>query len=74
VNKGIQFIVSDNGIGVDEAKIHQMMASNDDAKHVFALKNIDDRIKISYGQEYGLYFTSSYGVGTIVKVLIPLIE
>ncbi|MEH7096484.1 cache domain-containing sensor histidine kinase [Neobacillus vireti] len=74
VDKGIQFIVSDNGIGVDEAKIHQMMASSDDAKHVFALKNIDDRIKISYGQEYGLYFTSSYGVGTIVKVLIPLIE
>ena len=74
VEKGIQFIVSDNGIGIDEAKIHQMMASSDEAKHVFALKNIDDRIKISYGQEYGLYFTSSYGVGTIVKVLIPLIE
>ncbi|ULT54892.1 sensor histidine kinase [Neobacillus drentensis] len=74
VDKGLKFIVSDNGVGVDEDEIKQMMSNIKEAKHVFALKNIDDRIKINYGQEYGLSFTSKSGVGTRVEVLIPLVE
>lgn len=73
VEEGIRFIVTDNGMGTDESKIHHMMSNVDEAKHVFALKNIDDRIKTSYGQSFGLYFTSKVGVGTKVEVLIPLI-
>ncbi|MFB5678885.1 sensor histidine kinase [Paenibacillus terreus] len=72
--QGIRFIVIDNGLGTDEAKIHQMMNQEGEKKNVFALKNIDDRIKISYGPEYGLHFTSKHGVGTRVEVYIPLIE
>ncbi|MEK5163255.1 histidine kinase [Paenibacillus sp. FSL R5-0527] len=72
--QGIRFIVIDNGLGTDETKIHQMMTQEGETKNVFALKNIDDRIKISYGPEYGLHFTSKHGGGTRVEVYIPLIE
>ncbi|WP_178075880.1 cache domain-containing sensor histidine kinase [Paenibacillus oralis] len=72
--QGIRFIVTDNGLGTDETKIHQMMTREGETKNVFALKNIDDRIKISYGPEYGLHFTSKHGGGTRVEVYIPLIE
>lgn len=74
VEKGIRFIVADNGVGTDETKIFQMMASDHEAKNVFALKNIDDRIKLSYGQGFGLSFTSKRGIGTRVEVLIPHID
>ncbi|WP_338533655.1 sensor histidine kinase [Paenibacillus peoriae] len=74
VEQGIRLIVNDNGLGTDQTKIHQMMTQEEELKNVFALKNIDDRIKISYGQGYGLCFTSKYGIGTKVEVNIPLIE
>lgn len=74
MNQGICLIVVDNGIGTDETRIHRMMNSAEEAKNVFALKNIDDRIKISYGQKYGLFFSSKQGVGTRVEVRIPFIK
>ncbi|MCA0755820.1 sensor histidine kinase [Paenibacillus sp. N4] len=72
--EGIRFMVSDNGAGTDEMIIRQMMESDHEAKHVFALKNIDDRIKLSYGQGFGLTFRSKIGIGTRVEVLIPQID
>ncbi|WP_162165083.1 cache domain-containing sensor histidine kinase [Paenibacillus graminis] len=74
VPQGVLFTVSDNGTGTDESRIHQMMTDQKEAKNVFALKNIDERIKINYGPEYGLHFTSTYQVGTQVKVYIPMIK
>ena len=69
----IRFIVSDNGVGTDEQKILAMMNNVADNKHVFALKNIDDRIKLGFGPDYGLRFTSKPGAGTTVEVRIPVI-
>lgn len=74
VEEGIRFTVKDNGLGTDETKIRQMMHNSEEAKHVFALKNINDRIRTSYGHPYGLSFASKVGVGTKVEVLIPLIQ
>jgi two-component system sensor histidine kinase YesM len=74
MDQGIGFVVTDNGIGTDENKIQQMMNSPEETKNVFALKNIDDRIKINYGQKYGLFFNSKQGVGTRVEVRIPFIN
>lgn len=74
VAEGIRFVVADNGVGTDETEIRQMMKSDHEVKNVFALKNIDDRIKLSYGQDFGLTFTSKIGIGTRVEVLIPHID
>lgn len=71
VAEGVRLIVSDNGSGTDEMIIRQMMRNDHDSKHVFALKNIDDRIKLNYGQGFGLTFNSKIGTGTRVEVLIP---
>lgn len=74
VPEGIRFIVADNGAGADEMQIRYRMEHDYEAKNVFALKNIDDRIKLSYGQQYGLTFTSKIGIGTRVEVRIPQID
>ncbi|WP_197074284.1 sensor histidine kinase [Paenibacillus sp. FSL P4-0081] len=72
--QGILFVVTDNGKGTDEDRINRMMNDTTETRNVFALKNIDDRIKISYGSEFGLKFASQYNIGTQVEVHIPLIK
>ena len=36
-----------------------------------ALKNVSQRIKLLFGDEYGIYIFSTPGVGTNVKITIP---
>ncbi len=36
------------------------------------LKNVHDRIRFLYGDEYGIQITSTVAVGTMVRILLPL--
>ena len=38
----------------------------------FGLYNIQQRIKLYYGQEYGMEIDSQYGKGTRVEITIPV--
>lgn len=38
------------------------------------LKNVNERMKIYFGEEYGLSFKSEEGVGTVVSFKIPIIK
>jgi len=71
VDEKIKYIVSDNGVGTDEKRIARMLSSNKESHNVFALKNINDRIQLMYGKEYGLRLYSEEGIGTRVEVYIP---
>mgnify|MGYP001286644276 CR=1 FL=1 len=71
----IEMIVSDNGAGMDEG---QLQALNDslhgtfvlDDKHI-GLKNVNQRIKLIYGESYGLEVDSRRDSGTTVRIVIP---
>ena len=39
----------------------------------YGLKNINQRIKVLYGESYGLSFTSNYSFGTTVEITLPVI-
>ncbi len=67
----IKYIVSDDGMGSDEALVNQIINSDKNSKKVFALKNINNRIQLEYGNEYGLSFSSVKGMGTTVEVTFP---
>lgn len=64
--------VEDDGVGADEAEITEKMKNRESGKDTFALKNIDDRIKLRYGSANGLCFESKPGKGTRVLVVMPL--
>jgi two-component system sensor histidine kinase YesM len=75
----LEITVSDNGVGADSAAINRMLAENTDSvsdksHNVFALKNINRRIKLRYGDEYGITFESEPGRGTKVSLTIPMEE
>ncbi|MBC7960599.1 MAG: sensor histidine kinase [Vallitaleaceae bacterium] len=71
-NDIIYFKVADDGLGSDEEKILVMLKDDKECHNVFALKNIDDRVKHQYGDNYGIEYSSIQGKGTTVLVSIPL--
>lgn len=44
----------------------------DDLQGGFGLANVDERIRLNYGLEYGLEFDSVEGEGTKVRILLPI--
>ncbi|ERI92490.1 HAMP domain protein [Clostridiales bacterium oral taxon 876 str. F0540] len=69
--------VMDNGTGIDEKQISNLYSSIPlKSKHFtgIGIKNVDDRIKLLYGSEYGVTINSQRGTGTTISVSLPLIE
>lgn len=72
LNDLIKIEIEDNGLGTDESLIHEKMADPTRRAEVLALKNIDDRIKTAYGNDYGIEFFSKQGQGTRVLIFLPM--
>ncbi len=76
----VQISVSDNGVGIKEDKLETLRLSMQkpterDAKHYeiksYGLFNVNERIRLKFGDVYGLNISSVYNEGTRVSVLIP---
>ncbi|WP_127532922.1 cache domain-containing sensor histidine kinase [Paenibacillus kobensis] len=65
--------VNDNGLGMKQETIQQIFAPGPEAVG-YGIRNVDQRIKLHYGKDYGVSITSEVGVGTSVKLTLPLIE
>ncbi|MCR5187778.1 MAG: sensor histidine kinase [Treponema sp.] len=69
--------VKDNGCGIDEDKLEELnkelkSAVDDiDSTHI-GIANVNSRIKLYYGKEYGLSINSDFGEGTVVTIKIPV--
>ena len=74
LESGIKFSVTDDGMGTNQDKITKMISSKTESHNVFALNNINDRIQLKFGKEYGLKFSSQVGKGTTVEVVIPQLK
>ncbi|MBT9776922.1 hypothetical protein GPL15_10435 [Clostridium sp. MCC353] len=74
-NEDLIYHIYDNGIGIDPDSIRRLLAhSNPPADtHGLALNNINERLKLKYGDAYGLsYFRPGMG-GSIFIVRQPVI-
>jgi len=72
----IVFTVQDNGIGMTKEKqleLNEYINNKDyDVKRSIGLKNVNQRIKIYFGDEYGIDITSTLNKGTQVRIVIPV--
>lgn len=76
--------VQDNGIGMDEEELQLIRQKLRQAKYTdesmashssgIALTNINQRILLNYGEEYGIRVASTKGVGSEVELRIPMIH
>lgn len=71
------FKVKDDGMGMEEARLEQVRGILDGSvveeqqSGGFGLFNVNQRIQLHYGAEYGLKVQSTYGEGTEIWVRIP---
>jgi len=65
--------VSDDGVGIPDEKVAYFMKKNSGEKTrlSFGIYNVDERIKLFFGNEYGLVLESKAGAGTAVRIEIP---
>ncbi|WP_066890515.1 sensor histidine kinase [Clostridium nigeriense] len=70
----IKIEVYDNGIGIDDDKIDKIMKGNEDKNRYFSgigINNVDSRIKLIYGNGYGINIKSKINKGTTITIVIP---
>ena len=68
--------VRDNGWGMTEEKVQSLLAGEVEAKgghSGIGVKNVNQRIKLYYGEAYGLFIESEPDEGTTVTVRIPAV-
>ncbi len=78
VGENLCLIVEDNGHGMSETELAEVIRylndfDNLDRTHI-GICNVNQRIKLRFGDEYGVVFESTENVGTRVQIKMPLIE
>ncbi|MCE5344541.1 MAG: histidine kinase [Eubacteriales bacterium] len=82
--KLLTILVSDDGVGMGEAALAQLNEQLDKSGRAFqedkeehtggvALVNVNNRIHLLFGEEYGLHVFSIPMVGTDVRITLPII-
>ncbi|OUM97524.1 MAG: histidine kinase [Thermobacillus sp. ZCTH02-B1] len=76
VKKGILITIRDNGKGMDRRQLRQLRAQLDERDRVpehIGLYNVNQRIRLKFGPDYGIRIRSKSGEFTAVYVVLPRI-
>ncbi|GEM_PF-1557373 len=65
----LMIYVADNGSGCDAQELMRLIQDGSGQK-AFALRNINERIRLTCGEGYGLHIYSRKGWGSIVKITV----
>ena len=68
--RDIIYEVRDDGVGTEPTAIQKILQQKETTDKIYALKNVNDRIHLKYGEGYGVQFDSTPGKGTVVRVRI----
>lgn len=77
LNEDIEIFVKDNGVGINEKillMIKGQLVKNMQKTNSIGLMNINNRLKLKFGDSYGLEISSKEFEGTIVKIKLPILK
>ncbi|MDO4966639.1 MAG: sensor histidine kinase [Lachnospiraceae bacterium] len=70
--------VKDNGLGISDERLETVLMNitnrNESEKSTFGLYNVNERIKLDFGDLYGISIDSVFKEGTTVSIKLPLKE
>lgn len=74
----IKLSIQDNGVGIDEKTLESLriginsktMKNNSKHKNI-GIRNVNQRLKLNYGESYGVSINSQQGEGTNIVIIIP---
>lgn len=67
----LDFRIVDDGIGMKPDTLQHIWAG-DETRIGYGIRNVDERIKLYYGPQFGVSIGSVYGGGTTVRIVLPL--
>ncbi|MNE78642.1 Sensor histidine kinase YpdA [compost metagenome] len=71
----LAIIVEDQGPGMDESYLRKVLSGEVETRGSgIGLLNIQDRMRLAFGEGYGILIESTVGSGTKVKVILPLTQ
>ena len=72
---GFVLYVRDNGIGMTQERLKEVRAGiqklSYTGKEIYGLYNVNERIRLNFGEMYGISIESTYGEGTCVSISLP---
>lgn len=79
INEKIRIRITDNGAGMDQKTIDHLLNDEDEDEAIqsnnnhtgIGMGNVNRRLKLTFGEEYGLKVISEVLKGTIVEVWLP---
>ena len=70
--------IEDDGIGIDEKRLQQVRdgieSKAQTGEAIYGLYNVNERIRLNFGKEYGISIESIYGKSTVVSIKLPCEE
>ena len=70
----VVFSVQDNGVGMTPEQVESILRRDPGNHTGIGIKNVNDRLQIYFGKQYGLHITSEPDVGTTVEIRMPQIR
>lgn len=68
------FIISDDGVGMEAEQLMALQNSMEQAQDGMGLRNVNARIKLQYGQQFGVFLESQPFLGTIIRIELPVAQ
>ena len=73
--KDVELLVADNGLGMNKEELNMLretMGKEEikESLHI-GIANVNQRLKLYFGEEYGLLIESEEGIGTLVTIRVP---
>lgn len=69
-NDEIRFSIEDTGVGMNEERLNDVLINWPG----IGLKNVNERLKLLYGEDHGLNIKTSLNKGTKISFLVPMKE
>ncbi len=70
----VVFTVADNGVGMDQAQIEAILRKERSDHTGIGIKNVNDRLKIYFGEGYGITIRSEPDEGAVVTIRMPQVR
>ena len=71
--ENLVFTVEDNGIGMTREQCREILEGSAGDKTGIGIRNVNNRIKIYFGEQYGIQIDSELDEGTKVTIVMPKI-
>lgn len=72
------FVIRDNGLGMTQEQVDSLLGDNPQVTSRrgsgIGVKNVNERIKLYFGEEYGLEIDSEPDEGTVIRICLPAIS